>query len=81
MADSSTDKEVITVAISCVYWENISYEKWYSLVLKVWLGKVHEEDERRFQARRGEAEVLYIQSDSKDLRDFAWLPTPFNRRF
>jgi len=50
MADSATDWEVIIVTKSCVYRENVLDEKWFSLVLKVWLEKVHVENKEGFQA-------------------------------
>jgi len=50
MADSATDWEKFIVAYWYVYRENVLQEKWYYLVLMIWLGKVHVENEGCFQA-------------------------------
>jgi len=58
MVDCATDWEVIIVAKSCVYRENVLNEKLFSFVPKVWLGKVHEENEGHFRRRYLQACIL-----------------------
>jgi len=65
MADSAIDGqwEVVIAAKMCVYPENVLDEKWYSFVLEVWLGKVHVENEGRFQALPPVAYFVRVRFD------------------